>query len=118
VPRLLEYDPAEFEQYLITHVFDGIDTYVELVRASEGNPRDFLSLLDQCLSSQRPDAGKRINQRDVQTAAGRYFSGSKSPEIQDNEAAMDSFEQLYDKVVREKKEKLFLMSTRLAQKDV
>jgi hypothetical protein len=55
IPVLLEYRAADFEQYLISEIFGGLDAYVELVRASEGNPRDFLSLLDQCLSRKWPD---------------------------------------------------------------
>lgn len=105
---------AEFERFVCDHVFEKPDAYLEIVRASEGNPRDFLSLLAACCSSasQRTTA---LTQRDAVRLAISHFSNSKEPNIQDDTAGK-LYTKLFENVVKNK-QKLFLLTAAKATRD-
>lgn len=105
---------AEFENVLCGKVFDGDAAYQELIRSSEGNPRDFLRLLANCCKSAELDAGKPITERTVLDAAISHFQNDKQPEIAHNETLTVAFDKLFQLATR-KGSKLFAVSSAVAE---
>ncbi len=111
-----DYTPAEFEAFLCESVFSRPEAYFEVVRASEGNPRDFLSmLLEACSRVSASNATLEI--RDSVRIAASYFSNTKAPALKSNPEAADLFGSIFKEVVK-KKQKLCLFSTSSAERDV
>ena len=109
--------PTAFEDVLCERIFDGEDAYKELVRASEGNPRDFLRLLVNCLKSVEIKKCAKITQSAVTNAAIQHFQNEKLPEIAENEKVHKLFDDLY-KLVVQKKSKIFMVSSHVARHDL
>jgi hypothetical protein len=103
-----------FEEALCEIIFGNVDAYKDLVRASEGNPRDFLRLLFNCLKSVEVANGKTISAEDVTTAVIRHFQNEKMPELVSNAEASDVFDGLYELVIQ-KSSKVFLVRSPLAR---
>jgi hypothetical protein len=70
------------------------------VRASEGNPRDFLRLFFNCLESVEFASTKRISKHHVTMAAIMHFQHDKSPELTSNIDARKIFDELYKLVIQ------------------
>lgn len=104
----------EFENLLCTKLFEGDEAYQELIRASEGNPRDFLRLLGNCVGSAELDVGKPITKHAVLNAAIDYFRENKQPEISHNQRLKDVFDKLF-RLVTDKRSKLFAVSSAIAE---
>lgn len=116
LPALKEYSVTEFEDYLCSELFEKSSVYFELVRSSEGNPRDFLSVLSSCCITARLGDSKKISQKQVIEAAARFFTESKSPEIKNYPQANTLFNKIFRKVVQNR-HKLFLISAEKAEYD-
>ena len=113
-PEVKQKGVVEFERYVCDHVFENPEAYLEIVRAAEGNPRDFLSLLSACCSSASERAAS-VSQKDAVRIASSHFTNSKAPNIQDD-TAEKLYRELFEKVV-ENKQKLFLLSAAKAGRD-
>jgi hypothetical protein len=114
-PQLAGLGVSAFEAVLCDKVFEGEAAYQELIRSSEGNPRDFLRLLGNCSKSAELDAGKRITERAVLEAAISHFQNDKQPEIAHSEAVTAAFDKLF-RLVTTKGSKLFAVSSAIAEK--
>jgi hypothetical protein len=115
-PDLGKMSVSEFENLLCTKLFDEDATYQELIRSSEGNPRDFLKLLGYCFGSSELDAGKPITERAVLHAAIDYFQNNKQPEIAQNPGLTEAFDRLFQ-LVTDKGSKLFAVSSNIAEQN-
>src|SRR3989304_8032333 len=73
-----------FANYVCNNLFEDSSTYREVVRASEGNPRDFLSILSSCCTIAKFDPKTKISLHTVKGAATAHFLGNKAPEIKSN----------------------------------
>ena len=120
IPELEKYNAREFEDYLCKEVFENREAYFELVRSSEGNPRDFLTMLSACCSNAKAEAktgdAKKISLEKVVKAALAYFIDIKAPEINSNPDAQKLFQKIF-KCVTSHRQKLFLVSTEKALAD-
>jgi hypothetical protein len=103
-----------FENLLCSKVFEGDAAYQELIRSSEGNPRDFLRLLANCCPSVERDAGKAITERAVLQAAISHFQNDKQPEISHDRRLTAAFDELFN-LVTSKGSKLFAVSSTIAE---
>jgi hypothetical protein len=103
----------DFELAMCRELFEGPEAYLEIVRASEGNPRDFLSLLASCCAV-RLTHNKAVGQRDAVKAAINYFISAKEPTIKSNPKAVVFYKKLFEEVVKNK-QKLFLLTTEKAE---
>jgi hypothetical protein len=101
---------GEFQKYLCSEVFDGEAVYAEIVRASEGNPRDFLALLAACTAEAHLNPGAKISKQHVIKTATRYFNDTKLPELVNSPSAHLLFQKLFQHVTKTK-QKLFVAST-------
>ena len=113
-PDIKAKDVAEFEKHICDHVFESPEAYLEIVRASEGNPRDFLSLLTVCCNNASQGTAS-VSQRNAVRIASSHFSTSKAPILQDDPAEK-LYRELFEKVVQNKR-KLFLLSAAKAGRD-
>lgn len=102
------YTIVEVEKILIEEIFDSDETYLELVRASEGNPRDFLSLLVQTTNINNFDENNRIPKKNVIKSAARYFTDSKEPAISSYTPATDLFKKIFDHTVTNNQKVFFI----------
>ena len=116
LPALKKYSVPEFEDYLCSELFENPSVYFELVRSSEGNPRDFLSVLSSCCITARLGDRKKISQKQVIGAAARFFTESKSPEIKNYPQANILFNKIFSRIVQNR-QKQFLISAEKAEND-
>jgi hypothetical protein len=115
--ELERFPISEFADYISTEIFDDISTYREVVRASEGNPRDFLSILSVCCTlAQKLGEGVKITSRNAVEAAIKHFEENKSPEIKDLPEVNDLFNRIFARVLKNH-DKLFLISVKKAETD-
>ena len=106
----------ELEDMLYTEIFDGQKVYEEVVRASEGNPRDFLSIMTQCCAATRAENGRRISQENVVKVALHHFERAKTYELRNSSDALKLFSGIFASVT-ETRQKLFLVSIDKAMSD-
>jgi len=112
LPEISDYTVREFENYITNELFEDPSVYFELIRASEGNPRDFLSIFSSCCSGGKLVREKKISQKQVIEHAIKYFTETKSHTISFGyKAANDLFNQIFDKVVKNG-QKLFFVSAK------
>jgi len=120
ISELEKHTAREFEDYLCKEVFESRDAYFELVRSSEGNPRDFLTMLSSCCRNAKAEAitgeATKISLEKVVKAASAYFINAKAPEINSNADAEILFRKIF-KCVTSHSQKLFLVSTDKALTD-
>jgi hypothetical protein len=114
-PGLDKLSVRDLEDVLCDSVFENEAAYGELIRSSEGNPRDFLRLLGKCANSVQTESDKRITERMVFDAAISYFQEDKQPEIADRTAVIIAFEELF-KLVTSKSCKVFAVSSAIGEK--
>ena len=108
--------PSGFERSMCSDLFDSPSAYLEIVRASEGNPRDFLGLLAACCSS-RLNKGKILTQRDAVNAAVAHFVNSKEANLKTfDKAVVVLYKKLFERVVKNK-QKLFLLTSDLVDRN-
>ena len=106
----------DFEAALCSRIFETPAAYLEIVRASEGNPRDFLSLLSACCSTTLSKS-KPLSQKDAVKAAVLHFTNAKEANIKQSGTAIGFlYKKLFERVVQNK-QKLFLITSELADKD-
>jgi hypothetical protein len=105
----------QFQDYLCGSVFENAESYREMVRASEGNPRDFLATLTQCCATLAYDQEARITRKQVTAAAIKHFDG-KAQNIPADEPARHLFNRVFERVVKNRS-KLFLITSDKALAD-
>jgi hypothetical protein len=103
---------ADFKHYLGNELFETPAIYSEVMRASEGNPRDFLILLLACCSTAQAYEQK-ISLEQVITAVSTHF-GDKYKTIAESPGTLDVYIRLFNEIVQ-KRSKLFLLSTQKAE---
>lgn len=113
-PELGELTLWEFEKELCSKVFDGASPYQEIVRASEGNPRDFLRMIASSFKSDEFETGKKIGERQVLATAIDYFLNSKQPDIEHDSDLKSTFDDLFS-LVATCKSKLFVVSSAVGE---
>lgn len=114
LPALKEYTVKQFEDYLCGELFQNQNAYFEVIRSSEGNPRDFLTILAGCCTGGRRH--QKISQEDAIGAAVIHFTDAKAPEIKGNAEANELSNRIFQRVVKNK-QKLFLCSVDKAESD-
>ena len=114
-PNLASIKPHEFEKFLCELIFDGPKPLLEIVRASEGNPRDFLAILISC-GAVAQSIKKPITEKQIISIAGRHFLTNKAPEIKNHPAANRLFDKIFKQVIKTQN-KLFFVSTIKAEMD-
>jgi hypothetical protein len=113
--RVVKMEPAGFEAAICSDLFDGPAAYLEVVRASEGNPRDFLSLLASCCAL-RQSSKTKVSEKDATRTAVQYFTSAKEPTIRSNPRSGNFYKKLFERVVANK-QKLFLLTAEKALAD-
>jgi hypothetical protein len=104
------------KQY-VDNIFDGVDAYKSLVRASEGNPRDFIRLIANYMKSIELDSGQKVSSRDVTNAVIKHFQNEKLPIIASDRIANDMFDGFF-KLVVQKSSKIFAIKSTLARENL
>lgn len=113
LPVLKDYTVKEFEDYLCNELFESHAVYSEVVRSSEGNPRDFLIILSSCCNIAKLSEQK-IALDQVMRSVLEYFNGNKQPYIGDIPGGQDLYKKIFDEAVRNNS-KLFLFSRQKAE---
>jgi hypothetical protein len=97
---------------LFGHIFESSEAFDYFVRASEGNPRDFLAMIGECCAT-HGTANLPITLKAVQASAIGYFTNSKMANFNGSESAsIRLFEALFQKTL-ENKSKIFSVSKAL-----
>lgn len=99
---------VQFEHFICEHLFADSDAYLEIVRASEGNPRDFLGLLASC-SNRIQQRNSPLDRQGAVKVANSNFTSFKQPNVQDPRT-QKLFRDIFQEVVKNK-QKLFLLSS-------
>lgn len=98
----------DFEHYLCNELFETPVVYSEAVRASEGNPRDFLSILSLCCEIAKISE-KKISLEQVMRSVSTHFKESKGNYIAEITGGSDLYINIFNEIVQ-KRSKLFLFS--------
>ncbi len=96
------------EAALIASAFTQSNAFEEIVRASEGVPRDAINILSS--AAQRAN-DSTISVGDVRTAAQNWYLGSKDAAVSANENAKRLLSWLIDKVIKGRRTKGFLLES-------
>jgi hypothetical protein len=115
LPSVRAWSPETFQEFLCKEIFDRSDTYVQVVRASEGNPRDFLRMLSLCCAFVHND--ERISSVVAQRAAIKNFVDVKAPAIEGREGANHLFDLLFARIVKNRSGKAFLLTRSKCETD-
>lgn len=102
--RMLNKDLYTF---VVKSIFENEKTYDYIIKASEGNPRDFLSILSECCNSTGP-SNLPIKPDTAIYSSINYFSTMKSENI-DDKNILDVFNKIFIHCVKNES-KLFLFS--------
>lgn len=103
------------EKEVTDSVFSQERVFQELVRASEGVPRDFINILQ--LAAMRSDASK-LSMTEIRIAAKDWYERDKQRNIDDNPRAQALLEFIRDRVIFKKKARAFLISTSVADESI
>jgi hypothetical protein len=102
----LPYPKSEKE--LISEGFTQTNAFEEVVRASEGVPRDAIHILSH--AAQRC-GDSLISIQDVRMAARQWYQGSKEAAVNSDDRARRLLQWLVDKVIKERQTKAFLLES-------
>ncbi|MGO7638255.1 hypothetical protein [Rhizobium leguminosarum] len=91
---------------LTNAVFSQERVFQELVRASEGVPRDFINILQ--LAAMRTNSNGGLTMNEVRVAAKDWFERDKQRNIDTNDRALALLEWIRDSVITKKKARAFL----------
>jgi hypothetical protein len=116
VSALTNHSTREYEEYLCRSIFEDEEAYFEVVRASEGNPRDYLNILSLCCNVARQSEDKRVSKTETIISSAGYFTGIKASTLDEESETADLYDQIFDRVVS-KRNKLFLVTPRKAKRD-
>jgi hypothetical protein len=108
-----EMDYREFEQLLCSELFEGVEVFAELCRASAGVPRDFLSLLRECILAQQFSKSESIGFRHVRFAASESY-GVKRRSLDPEGFELLVLDRIYRDLVVPRRSRLFLVPERMA----
>jgi hypothetical protein len=101
----------DHERDLITKGFTGRPAFDELVRASEGVPRDAINIVAKAAVH----AGeKQISTPNVRKAARQWFQSDKEAALKGVAGGTDLLNWVYDRVIRDKRARGFLVSQRFS----
>jgi hypothetical protein len=117
LPILKNHSIQDFEEYLNNEIFEGKDAFREVIRASEGNPRDFLQILIACCNSSIQNDKIKLSKRQVIHVASTYFYNTKLSMLKNNKFAITLYEKIFQIVVKGGR-KAFLVSRKKAEQDV
>jgi hypothetical protein len=93
-------------QQLIFMVFDTPKAFMELVRASEGIPRDALNIVGVAA---RRASNRNISNENIRTAARKWYLRDKESAVAANAAARSLLDLIIDRVIRERRARAFLL---------
>ena len=96
------------EKDFIRCAFTQSNTFDELVRASEGVPRDAINILIQAAQYAR---GNPIAMEDVRRAAHAWYQRDKEPAIQATEGAVQLLQWIVQEVIGKRRARAFLLRT-------
>jgi hypothetical protein len=104
LPKLeQDFDVKEFEDYLCSEIFTDARAYFEVVRASEGNPRDFLKILALCCGNLiTPGKQRKADSARSISIAANYFADTKAEPLENDPQIMSLYERIFKRVVRTK----------------
>src|SRR6266850_1687713 len=71
MPSFGRFSPERLYSILSNEFFESEEVYLEAVRASEGNPRDFFKLLSLCAANVGVEGDRRVSRRNVIAAANQ-----------------------------------------------
>jgi len=126
--NLYNYSFEDSRQYLIgsvknifnslfVNVFESVNAFDYFVRASEGNPRDFLSMIGECCATHGA-AQLPITLKAVQATAINYYTNSKVANFNgNNKKSLDLFNSIFAACLR-KRSKIFSISKEIHESDV
>jgi hypothetical protein len=94
---------------LFEYIFESADAFDYFVKASEGNPRDFLAMIGECCATHGA-AKLPITLKAVQATAINYFTNTKAANFQaSSRGTLQLFESIFSHCIR-KKTKIFSLS--------
>jgi hypothetical protein len=93
-------------QQMIYLAFDTPKAFMELVRASEGIPRDALNVAG--LAARRA-SNRNITADNIQTAARKWYLRDKESAVSANPRARSLLDRIIDRVIRERRARAFLL---------
>ena len=94
------------EVAVVNAVFSQDRVFAELVRASEGVPRDFINILQ--MAAMRSGKAK-IAMNEIRAAAKDWFERDKQRNLDDNSRAKYLLNWIRDRVIEDKKARAFLL---------
>lgn len=99
---------------LFEHIFESREAFDHFVRASEGNPRDFLAMISECCATHGA-AQLPIGMKAVRASAINYFKTTKMANFSsDHKGAAILFEKIFSRCLKNKS-KIFSVSKKLDQ---
>jgi hypothetical protein len=116
LPAVNDLSMDQFEAYLTEELFETPGVYLEVVRAAEGNPRDFLAILSSCCTSARAADSKKITAIQAISAAAMRFRDDKAPELRERPDVLSLYTRIFKSIVQNR-QKLFLISADKAHSD-
>jgi Cdc6-like AAA superfamily ATPase len=112
--EFLEWDlaakPELKRENIISWLFTQEKCLQELVRASEGNARDFLNILRLAYSEFRRSSGERIGIDHVTTAAKTWYKNAKLANLSSNTRDEEFLNALIQDVIKNRKSRSFMVS--------
>jgi hypothetical protein len=108
-----EMDYREFEELLCSELFEGVEVFAELCRASAGVPRDFLVLARESIRAQQFSRSDSIGFRHVRFAASEFY-GVKRRSLDPEGFELLVLDRIYRDLVVPKRSRLFLVPERMA----
>lgn len=92
---------------LIQLLFTNQTSFAELVRASEGNPRDFLNIISK---SSLKTKSEKISVRDIRSSAKDWYNDDKRKALIEEPEAIELLEHIVETFIRTKSARAFLVN--------
>lgn len=102
---------------MIERLFTQRDTFVELVRAAEGNCRDFLCIFSKAYFDEfcTSTASKAISKPNIVRAATKWFDSEKLASIKAEKDVLDTLTHVIDGVLKGYKSRTFMVQADLSE---
>jgi len=113
----LSVTPEKKESEVVKHLFTQQRTFVELVRAAEGNCRDYLCIFSRAYFDQfrQSSVSKAISVDNVVSAATTWFETEKAGNVYADRTARETLTYLVNRVLKGYKSRTFLVESSKAE---